>query len=122
MKKISILLIAGILATTANIAFAKPSKLSLLAGKTIHYQCSNHSNVTAIYYSLSDHSLSFVKLTLNGNQYTLPAVVSASGARYSDLRKIEWWEKGGTVTLNEDVNDSQLKIIECKEIAAYKNK
>jgi membrane-bound inhibitor of C-type lysozyme len=121
MKKISILL-AVILASTVSVAFAKTKKLSVSSPKTVNYQCNNDSKVTASYYKISDNSLSFVKLTLKGEAYTLPNLVSASGARYSDMNKIEWWEKNGKVTLDEEVTDDKSKLVECKEITTRQNK
>lgn len=69
--------------------------LNIQGGKPTSYRCGPDALITARYYHLSDNSLSFVKLTFpNGQEYTLPQALSASGARYTDGREIEWWIKG----------------------------
>ena len=122
MKKISILFAVSLLASTSSIAFAKTNKLSVSIDATAHYQCDNGSKVTASYYHLSDDSLSFVKLTIKNEAYTLPQVVSASGVRYTDEHKVEWFTKEDEALLTEEVYDKNSKIINCKEIAATKKK
>ena len=42
-------------------------------------------------YSLSDGSLNFVKAYYQGQEFTLPQVVSADGARYSAGKDITIW-------------------------------
>ncbi len=60
----------------------------------------------AIYGSLSDNSLQFVKITTpDGKKYTLPQVLSGSGARYTDDREIVWWEHHGVIRL--DIRDEK---------------
>lgn len=55
----------------------------------------------ARYGHLSDGSLEFVKVTMpNGRELTLPAAVSASGARYTDEFELVWWEHQGTVSVD----------------------
>ncbi len=79
--------------------------------------------ITARYYSLSDDSLSFVKVTMpDGKIYTLPNVVSASGARYSDDRELVWWTKGDTAFAEKRGEDGQWKTVytDCRVIAKGK--
>ncbi len=60
----------------------------------------------ALYGSLSDNSLQFVKITTpDGKKYTLPQVLSGSGARYTDDREIVWWEHHGVIRL--DIRDEK---------------
>lgn len=118
MKKIISLFIVGMLAGSTSIAFAASPKLSLSSPETSTYQCNDGSKVKATYYNLSDNSLSFVKLTLDGEVYTLPQMVSASGVRYTDEHKIEWFTKGDTALLNKDVNNKKSVDIECKKMAS----
>jgi membrane-bound inhibitor of C-type lysozyme len=55
----------------------------------------------AEYGSLSDGRLHFVKVKMpDGREYTLPQVVSASGARYTDEREIVWWTHHGKVRVD----------------------
>lgn len=68
-------------------------------------------SIGARYYELSDGSLSFVKLRLpRGQQATLPNVMSASGAKYSDDRHYIWWTKGNTAFLEERSRDGKWKV------------
>lgn len=120
MRKITTLFIVGLLAGTANTASAKSPKLALSSPHTSNYQCNDGTKIKVAYYNLSDNSLSFAKFTLDGEAYTLPAVVSASGSRYTDLNKIEWFEKGGTASLNKEVTNEKSTPIECKEMKAAK--
>lgn len=71
----------------------------------------------AVYHRLSDDSRAFVKLTLDGREFTPPNVISASGSRYSDLAMLEWWTKGGGATLNRDVSAGKPTNVECGEVA-----
>ena len=73
----------------------KQETLEVLGGEPVTYGCENGIRIVARYYSLSDSSLHFVKLMMSdGTRYTLPNVVSASGARYTDDRELIWWTKG----------------------------
>jgi len=114
MKKITTLFVIGMLAGVSNIALAKSPKLSLSKPSTLDYQCNDGSKIKVTYYNLSDNSLSFVKLTLDSEAYTLPRVVSASGVRYSDLHRIEWWTKGDTALLDKEVTNEKSALINCK--------
>ena len=94
MKKIVIL--AAIVISA--ISCTSESKLAVIKGKTVHYKDKNGASFRASYGHLSDRSLHFVKVTMpDGGQYTLPQLVSASGARYTNERKVIWWEHQGTV-------------------------
>jgi membrane-bound inhibitor of C-type lysozyme len=69
--------------------------LKLNAPKIVRYQNKDGAQITARYFSLSNGSLDFVKLTMpDGMEYTLPHAVSASGERYTDGLKLVWWIKG----------------------------
>lgn len=64
------------------------------------YNCEKGEKITAVYYSLSDNSLHFVKIIMpDGKKYTLPQVVSGDGARYTDEREVEWWIKGDSAMI-----------------------
>lgn len=74
-------------------------------GPPVHYRSDNGDHFVARYGSLSDGSLHFVKVEMpNGQEYTLPQVVSASGVRYTDERELVWWTHQGTVRV--DVRDA----------------
>ena len=70
-------------------------ELFVTGGEPITYVCDSGERVVARYYDLSDGSLHFVKLLFpDGRTYTLPQVLSASGARYTDEAELVWWTKG----------------------------
>ena len=61
----------------------------------VTYACANGDRLVARYFSLSDDSLRFVKILFpDGREYTLPQVISGSGARYTDDGELLWWIKG----------------------------
>jgi membrane-bound inhibitor of C-type lysozyme len=89
--------------------------LHAAGGNAITYHCDKAKTVIARYYNLSDGSLSFVKLSLNGKVYTLPQVVSGSGARYTSEHDVEWWTKGDGALLNENITDAKAKVASCQQ-------
>lgn len=96
------------------------SDLQVKGGATVIYVCAGGERIAARYYSLSDDSLNFVKLSLpDGQKYTLPQVVSASGARYSDDRQLVWWTKGATAfaEMRDEQGAWQIKYADCRELA-----
>ena len=114
-------LIAGFLCSCAT----SPAKGSLTVnlGPPVHYRSESGQQFVARYGSLSDGSLHFVKLTMpDGQEYTLPQVISGSGVRYTDEREIVWWTHQGTVRV--DVRDAEGKwttrYSELKEIRKTK--
>ncbi|MDY0221515.1 MAG: MliC family protein [Desulfobacterium sp.] len=96
------------------------SGLTVAGGDTVIYRCEKGDLITAKYYRLSDHSLNFVKVTMpDGQEYTLPQVVSASGARYTDEHQLVWWIKGD-VALVETLDENgkwQMKYQHCETIS-----
>jgi len=69
--------------------------LTVTGGEPVIYACANGDRLVARYYSLSDDSLRFVKILFpDGREYTLPQVISGSGARYTDDGELLWWIKG----------------------------
>ena len=99
-----------------GIASAAEAKLSLKQVAKRNYECDGGQMVRAIYYSLSDNSLSFVRLKMGDQTKTLPQVESGSGARYTDLQQVEWWIKGEAATLSMDVNNANAPKKECKSV------
>lgn len=78
-----------------GLSFAEEQPLAVTGGEPVIYSCDNGDRVVARYYSLSDESLCFVKVLFSdGREYTLPQVLSASGARYTDDMELVWWIKG----------------------------
>jgi membrane-bound inhibitor of C-type lysozyme len=74
----------------------------------VYYRSDNGDHFVARYGLLSDGSLHFVKVEMpDGQEYTLPQVVSASGVRYTDERELVWWTHQGTVRV--DVRDTDGK-------------
>ena len=99
-------------------AFTLPSTLlvgliglSVVQGDTIRYRCGGGQIIEAQYGSLSDQSLSFVRLRLpDGRRLTLPQVASGSGARYSADHNFTWWSKGNGGFLQERADDGEWRI------------
>ena len=61
------------------------------------YRCGGGQTIEAIYYTLDDRSLRFVRLLLpGGRRLTLPQVMSASGERFSADQDVTWWVKGNS--------------------------
>jgi len=85
--------------------------LSVVQGDTIRYRCGGGQIIEAQYGSLSDQSLSFVRLRLpDGRRLTLPQVASGSGARYSADQDFTWWSKGNGGFLQERGDDGKWRI------------
>lgn len=102
MKKILFLVLA--------FALCHAKELSLQKVSDISYECSNQCGTAkAVYYNLSDNSLSFVKLELNGKSYTFPALVSGSGVRYTMEMNFTWWVKGDEATLYKRDDNGEWK-------------
>lgn len=80
--------------------------------KTVYYQSKSGKTFRVRYYSLSDGSLDFVKLTMPDNTvYTLPRTVSASGAKYTDGRQLVWWTKGKAAWVYEIGEDGEHETV-----------
>ena len=61
---------------------------------------------------LTDNSLYFVKVKMvDGKEYTLPQVIAASGARYSDEYSLQFWIKGNSMTLYTMNEEREWEII-----------
>ena len=125
-KPITSALLITILAVSlsACACVENPSKpvLTVDIAPPVTYGSNNGDQFGARYGSLSDGSLSFVKLKMpDGREYTLPQAVSGSGARYTDDREIIWWEHQGTVRVdvraaggNWETKYSDLKVVHGK--------
>ena len=78
----------------------KLQRLGVNLDQPTYWQGPKGERFVARYGSLSDDSLSFVKVTMpDGRQWTLPRAVAASGERYTDERVV-WWEHHGTVRVD----------------------
>lgn len=98
----SILYLCFILFMNLSCAKQNQSQLSVLLSQPQTYLSENNQKFTVRYGELADHSLSFIKIILpNGDEKTLPSAVSASGARFTDDRELEWWAHGQTVCLSK---------------------
>ena len=85
--------------------------LSVVQGETLRYRCGGGEIIEANYGSLSDRSLSFVRLRLpQGRVLTLPQVASGSGARYSADHAFTWWSKGNSGFLQERDDEGEWRI------------
>ncbi len=97
VKNIGILLVSFLFAAAVLQApvSAAEKTLSVMGGEPLIYLCDNGDRLVARYYVLSDESLRFVKILFpDGTEYTLPQVLSGSGARYTDDVELLWWVKG----------------------------
>jgi membrane-bound inhibitor of C-type lysozyme len=113
------LLLLFIFAVATGCAGVNHGALTVRGGEPVIYQCENGERIVARYYSLSDGSLNFVKLLFpDGRKYTLPNVVSGSGARYSDDRELVWWIKGDSafVETRDQNGEWQITIRNCRII------
>jgi membrane-bound inhibitor of C-type lysozyme len=124
MRKATILVFAVLVAVLSCGCAGCPLKagLGVQGGEPVIYQSGKGDRIVARYFSLSDKSLDFVKLALpGGKQYTLPCVLSASGARYTDERALVWWTKGDTAFAEvRDENGQWQRKYDCRQIPARK--
>ena len=106
---------ALIMAVTVFLAGGRPGlagDLTVTGGDPVEYQCENGVRIVARYYALSDDSLRFVKVVMpDGREYTLPNVVSGSGARYTDDMEIVWWIKGDTAFVQTRDQNGQWRAL-----------
>jgi membrane-bound inhibitor of C-type lysozyme len=87
-------------------------ELHIKKDAVVTYNCENGADIRAEYFSLSDSSLHFVKIFMpDGKEYTLPQVVSGSGARYTEGREIEWWIKGDSVMIKRHTDEGDWTAI-----------
>lgn len=108
---LSLVVVASFTSCAGSLA-AKPTG-------TYTYGSETGERIRARYYALSDGSLDFVKITLpDGKEYTLPNVMSASGAKYSDDALYIWWTKGENAFLETRSEDGDWVPVyrECKII------
>jgi len=97
----------------------KVNNLAIRGGDPVVYRCGNGERIVVRYYLLSDKSLGFVKVRLaDGTEYTLPQVVSGSGARYSDDREMVWWTKGETAfaEMRDQNGEWRTAYDNCREV------
>ena len=85
-------------------------QLSLEKTVSLNFIDSNKDTIKVDIYTLSDDSLSFIKAWYQNQEYTLPQVVSADGARYSDGRDVTIWLIGDKLSF-EDNENKEEKII-----------
>ena len=81
------LVLSACLPRTTPAASAEPFALAGTAVASATYLCDSGKSAEATYYQNG------VQLSYDSVAYTLPQVVSGSGARYADER-LEWWTKG----------------------------
>jgi membrane-bound inhibitor of C-type lysozyme len=119
MRK-AILLCAAVAVPICSCTGMKTGGLTVRGGDPVYYGCGNGERIVARYYSLSDDSLRFVKVIMpDGREYTLPNVISGSGARYTDELEKVWWTKGNTgfVQARDRNGDWQIEYRDCLEIS-----
>jgi membrane-bound inhibitor of C-type lysozyme len=100
-----------VIAFTGCITIAK-EKLTVELTQEVEFICSDESKIEARFYTLTDNSLNFVKVKMvDGKEYTLPQVIAASGARYSDEYSLQFWIKGNSMTLYKMNEEREWEII-----------
>lgn len=98
VKKICLVLILALIGLALfRVTVGGEAPPTVTGGDPVAYRCDNGDRVVARYYGLADGSLHFVRLSFPGGEYTLPQLLSASGARYSDEARLVWWVKGDEV-------------------------
>jgi len=108
---IAIAVILLVIAFTGCSTLAK-EKLNLELTQEVEYICSDESKINVRFYTLTDNSLYFVKVKMvDGKEYTLPQVIAASGARYSDEYSLQFWIKGKSMTLYTMNEEREWEII-----------
>lgn len=107
-KKSTLFMIAIALFLSACVTNSQEKIPTVDIGQPVYYKSETGEQFVAKYGSLSDGSLNFVKLKMpDGQEYTLPQVISGSGVRYTDEREIVWWTHQSTVRV--DIRDSEGK-------------
>ena len=108
---IAIAIILLVIAFTGCSTIAK-EKLNVELTQEVEYLCSDESKIDVRFYALTDNSLNFVKVNMvDGNEYTLPQVIAASGARYSDEYSLQFWIKGNAMTLYKMNEEREWEIV-----------
>lgn len=86
--------------------------LTVVGGDPVVYLTDDGAEITARYYTLSDSSLRFVKLSMpDGQAYTLPQSISGSGARYTDDGMLTWWIRGDSAMVEERDDEGQWQTV-----------
>lgn len=104
---------------SAPFLFSCKSNSSLRADliSEANYRAEDGSVVDAKFYSLSDKSLYFAKLHVNGESLTLIRAVSASGERYvSASGRAEFLVKEGDASVEYAGLDGSSKIVRMTKI------
>ena len=102
---------------TAFASTGEGEPLSVVGGEPMLYVCDNGDELVVRYFTLSDESLRFVKILFpDGTEYTLPQVLSASGARYTDDIELLWWVKGDSAYVEKRDNAGEWRPLykECR--------
>lgn len=86
---------------------------------SVLYRTENKENLLAKYYISEEAAENYVVITLpNKEEITLPQVISASGARYSDGEKFEWWTKGSQGILKTtQKNNAEPIYLQCVSLS-----
>lgn len=106
MKRKSLILLAVFFILLLS-ACRKNDRIQAVIITEAVYESSEGKTIAAVFYSLTDNSLNFVKINYNNKTYTLPQLVSASGSRYSDEFTMEFWTKGSTAYVTTDFGENE---------------
>ena len=106
MRGINFLVLIGVFMLT--VGCTNKDELHLVKGSNVEFVDSSEDTLNIEFYSLSDNSLNFAKVDYQGQEYTLPQVVSADGAKYDDGRDLSIWLKADKLSLEQrDVDGSK---------------
>lgn len=109
-----------LLAVASGCATTSEATLGVSPGMAYIYETNTGERLDVTYYTLTDDSLDFVRVVMpDGQKYTLPQTVSASGARYSDGMTLVWWSKGDSAFVEARGDDGEWTSLyeECRVVA-----
>jgi len=87
------------------------NQLYLQKKVSLNFVDSNKDTIKVDIYVLSDDTLSFIKAWYQNQEYTLPQVVSADGARYSDGRDVAIWLVGDKLNLEYKNKKNEFLVL-----------
>ena len=82
----------------------------------INYRCDNAKNILVEYFSLSDNSYYFARISMDNKLHTLLKILSASGINYNN-GILDWHIKGNEGILSKRIGDYKYSpIYKCSEV------
>ena len=103
LRRSTVIFVMGMLAIMflCSCVTKQHTVLTVNIGPPVYYRDDNGALFVARYGSLFDDTFHFVRVKMpNGQQHTLPQIVSASGVRYTDEKELVWWIHQGAVRVD----------------------